>query len=129
MMINFFKQILCVALVAVILLQTIGKTIVLANYEINKEYISKVLCVNKSKPKMHCNGKCHLKKELSKAEKREKLPLNSTIEKVNIQLFSTSTDIFELSALVISTNNDVLFNYSFHQSDKHPSCIFQPPQV
>jgi hypothetical protein len=128
-MINFLKQILCVALVAVILLQTIGKTIVLANYEINKEYISKVLCVNKSKPKMHCNGKCHLKKELNKAEKREKSPLNSTIEKMEIQLFSTSSDIFQVSALVVSANTNAIFNYSFHHSDKHPTCIFHPPQA
>ena len=35
-------------------------------YQVNYEYISKVLCVNKDKPKLECNGKCHLKKELKK---------------------------------------------------------------
>ena len=41
-------------------------------YVVNYEYISKVLCVNKAKPMMHCNGKCHLVKELAKASENEK---------------------------------------------------------
>ncbi len=38
-------------------------------YAINYDYISKVLCVNKEKPKLQCNGKCHLTKELAKLQK------------------------------------------------------------
>ena len=46
-------------------------------YAVNYEYISKVLCVNKAKPMMHCNGKCHLMKELAKAQETEKqIPSN-----------------------------------------------------
>ena len=41
-------------------------------YVVNYEYVSKVLCINKDKPKMHCNGKCHLMKELAKASDAEK---------------------------------------------------------
>jgi hypothetical protein len=41
-------------------------------YIVNYEYISKVLCVNKEKPKMQCNGKCHLMKELAKSSENEK---------------------------------------------------------
>ena len=36
-------------------------------YELNKKYIAEVLCENKDKPEMHCNGKCHLKKQIKKA--------------------------------------------------------------
>ncbi|RMH65462.1 MAG: hypothetical protein D6677_02410 [Calditrichaeota bacterium] len=35
-------------------------------YELNKAYIASTLCVNKDKPEMHCEGRCHLKKELQK---------------------------------------------------------------
>ena len=35
-------------------------------YAINYDYISKVLCINKDKPEMNCNGKCQLMKELEK---------------------------------------------------------------
>ena len=40
-------------------------------YAINYEYVSTVLCENKAKPEMHCNGKCHLKKELKKATEQD----------------------------------------------------------
>lgn len=36
-------------------------------YELNKGHISTQLCVNRDKPQMHCEGKCHLKKQLQKA--------------------------------------------------------------
>lgn len=35
-------------------------------YAINYDYISKVLCINKDKPELNCNGKCHLMQELEK---------------------------------------------------------------
>jgi hypothetical protein len=36
-------------------------------YYINYDYIVNVLCENKDKPIMKCNGKCHLAKEIKKA--------------------------------------------------------------
>lgn len=41
-------------------------------YAFDYDYISKVLCVNKEKPQMKCNGKCHLMKELAKNAETEK---------------------------------------------------------
>ena len=43
---------------------------------VNYEYITTVLCENKDKPKLQCNGKCHLMKELAKAAETEK-PISS----------------------------------------------------
>jgi hypothetical protein len=37
-------------------------------YVSNKAYVAKELCVNKTRPQMHCNGKCHLAKQLQKLE-------------------------------------------------------------
>ena len=37
-------------------------------YAINYDYISKVLCINKDKPELNCNGKCQLMKELKQQE-------------------------------------------------------------
>ena len=42
------------------------------DYMVNYDYISKVLCENKEKPQLHCNGKCHLMKELAKAADEQK---------------------------------------------------------
>jgi hypothetical protein len=49
----------------------------LAEYAVNYDYIANTLCVNKSKPELHCNGKCYLSKELAKANSdSESTPLN-----------------------------------------------------
>ena len=41
-------------------------------YILNYDYIAKVLCENKAKPELKCNGKCHLMKQLAKASETEK---------------------------------------------------------
>lgn len=46
------------------------------DYVVNYHYIATVLCVNKAKPQMHCNGKCHLMKEMAKESESEK-PISS----------------------------------------------------
>ncbi len=50
--------------------QSLVKLGVIAWYEINKQYVATVLCENKAKPQMKCNGKCYLKKQLAKAEEK-----------------------------------------------------------
>ena len=44
----------------------------LIDYAINKDYIANNLCSNKNKPKMKCNGKCHLMKEMAKNSENDK---------------------------------------------------------
>lgn len=60
-------------LALVILLKPIFPVI---DYGVNYDYISQVLCENKDKPQMHCNGKCHLMKEMAKEAGSEK-PISS----------------------------------------------------
>lgn len=60
-----------------IMLQLTGSSVLLLSYELNKEQITKTLCVNRNKPRMHCNGKCHLKKQLQEQEKKENVPFNN----------------------------------------------------
>jgi hypothetical protein len=43
-----------------------------AGYEMNRNYIAAELCVNKAKPAMHCNGKCYLAKKIKDEEAQQK---------------------------------------------------------
>ena len=54
-------------------------------YVVNYDYIVKELCVNKAKPELHCNGKCHLAKELAKASDTD--ATNSSEKKVVAQQY------------------------------------------
>lgn len=50
------------------------------NYAINYEYISSVLCENREKPELLCNGKCYLKKDLAKSSQSNTAPKELKIE-------------------------------------------------
>jgi hypothetical protein len=58
-------------------LQNISKLIIVLNYHVNKDYISKNLCVNRDEPDSCCHGKCELKKELDEDDKRQNEPANN----------------------------------------------------
>lgn len=55
-------------LAALMLLQTLGQEVLVVDYHLNKARITELYCVNKSRPQLHCNGKCHLTQELRKVE-------------------------------------------------------------
>jgi hypothetical protein len=59
-----------------ILLPSFSKLTVALSYEINKDFIAKTLCENRAHPALHCNGKCHLKKEMRQEERRNNAPSN-----------------------------------------------------
>ncbi len=98
-------------------------------YAANYEYISKVLCVNKAKPMMHCNGKCHLIKELAKAQEEEKqTPFNK--KNSTVDSFDLILDIKkDFSLLFYHVNDKTTLNskYSNLYSCLHLSAIFHPP--
>ncbi|MBX7182084.1 MAG: hypothetical protein K1X82_08230 [Bacteroidia bacterium] len=65
-----------------ILLGSVSKTWIYSHYRMNFDTYAKVLCENKNKPMLHCNGKCQLKKELNQQESKEtqSIPVESNID-------------------------------------------------
>lgn len=121
------KSIVSLILLSAFLIQIFSMVIIYADYYIHKDYITKVLCENKDKPQMHCEGKCHLKKELDKEKKKEQSPANPLKEKNEIQLFSqNNAGIFIFTP---SVTNQLTAYYSFHLSEKHLQSIFHPPKT
>jgi len=51
---------------------SLSRFFVYAGFEMNQKYIASVLCENRNRPEMHCNGKCYLMKKLKQAEEKEK---------------------------------------------------------
>ncbi|HEX8350787.1 MAG TPA: hypothetical protein VF598_12565 [Hymenobacter sp.] len=54
------------------LLQTFSRELLVVDYQVHKERITELFCVNKARPQLQCNGKCHLAKQLRKASEAEK---------------------------------------------------------
>lgn len=98
-------------------------------YVVNYEYISKVLCVNKAKPMMHCNGKCHLMKELAKASDSEK-PISSD-KKGNAPIldviFFEEIKSFESMRFCFGTKEKINQGYSNLYFYLNSDSVFHPP--
>jgi hypothetical protein len=98
-------------------------------YVVNYEYISKVLCVNKDKPKMQCNGKCHLMKELAKASDAEK-PLSSDkkiVSPIFEVLFFEEIKSFKIASISFVTKEKINQSYSNLYSHLNSGSVFHPP--
>ena len=121
------KSIISILIASVFLLQSSSKLLIIADYEINKDFIAKVLCINKKKPKSKCNGKCHLKKQLDKEEKKESSDPNSVEKKSEVQYCSCKK--LKLNQVVDIVKSDDEFSYSMPYYDSHLNGVFHPPQV
>ncbi|SDY89062.1 hypothetical protein SAMN04488069_11739 [Hymenobacter psychrophilus] len=71
-------RLLAYLLCSLLLLQTLEQELLVVNYELNQARITARYCVNKARPQLKCNGKCHLAKQLrSAADEDEKVPAGS----------------------------------------------------
>ena len=99
----------------------------LIEYAVNKDYIAKVLCINKDKPKMHCNGKCYLNKQLKKANDEEKeKPLPVRIKWNDYPIGFVEILAFKFSSSYIK--NQVSIYLSAFLPSGFSTEIFHPPK-
>ncbi|MDO7877397.1 hypothetical protein Q5H93_21835 [Hymenobacter sp. ASUV-10] len=54
------------------LVQSFGRELLVVDYALNKARITRLYCVNKARPRLHCNGRCYLAQKLRKAAETEK---------------------------------------------------------
>jgi hypothetical protein len=96
---------------------------------VNYEYITTVLCENKDKPKLQCNGKCHLIKELAKAAETEK-PISSDkkgYSPIQEILFLNKISSFRLVACSCSKQEKNKSMYLDLYSYLKTNSVFHPP--
>jgi len=86
------------------------------HYVCNYNFYKNVLCENKAKPELQCNGKCHLAKELKEStleQEDSKLPMPSLdLSKLPISLLEEYTTIktfFFLEEKRLITTNVINF--------------------
>lgn len=128
MYICIVKKIVLIVIFAMILKPILP----VVDYIVNYEYISKVLCENKAKPALKCNGKCHLMKELAKASEDEK-PIksdkkDSSKQEVEVLFFSESKNIL-FSFKIDRNKSNINANYSNNYNYLNSSFIFHPPTI
>ncbi len=89
------------------------------DYVLNKDYIINELCVNKNKPEVHCEGMCHLRKQIKKST-----PLNTPYNSPDKKEIKKNQIVnqFEINTYI---NIHLTSNQTFQiLNEKLPSSLF-----
>lgn len=130
--ISILKSILAIILLLLISLKPILYVGELAYFQLNIDYIIETYCINKDKPELECNGKCHLTTQLAK--------LDASSEDSNAPKTINTKEIFTLVFLsenIFHTLKDsqeivvkkVVNSYTETYSFLTVSSCFKPPQL
>lgn len=110
--------------------QSVGKLLVLAWYQVNKTYIAQKLCENRNKPKMHCNGKCQLRKKMQQLDQES--PSNSSvpvkIDKIAILEFLLPENQATLNNPFSILKKPIIF-YDKQYTFSFSNYLLKPPRV
>jgi hypothetical protein len=119
------KIAVCILLSVGILLQSFGSLVIVIGYEINKDTITKLFCINKEKPVLHCNGKCYLQRQLKEEQKNEQLPVSKMKEKQPVTQYYQTAGWWYASSLVNQKNQ--LPQLVTLPAREYYSSVFHPP--
>ncbi|MHA4807233.1 hypothetical protein ACX0G9_03975 [Flavitalea flava] len=122
------KYPLTILLILLIGLQTFSKWCVILDYQVNREYIAKNLCINRAKPSCCCHGKCYLNKKMSTDETQQQTPgKGGQKEESPLQLFTLQNNLPDKSGQTIIVINRT--RYLASVSREVPISVFHPPQA
>ncbi|UJH68468.1 hypothetical protein [Allomuricauda sp. SCSIO 65647] len=102
----------------------------IAEYIANYDYITNVLCENRDKPQLQCNGKCYLSKQLAKeAEQNDQNPFGERffIEMLQTVFFEPLTTLSIEYSVKSDSKNKIVYLHNFFSS-RHLLVLIQPPE-
>jgi hypothetical protein len=115
---------LSIALIVIMLLDTCSKSFIVLNFELNKDYYAKVLCVKKNIAGNKCNGHCHLKKELRAEDQRENKAPSSSQVKYEVNYLNTFSEKLSFFIPQLSVLN---FYFKVKNEIQFSGSVFRPP--
>lgn len=123
-----FKKITALVLLMAFVTQTFSAPFILLDYYTNtSSYASN--CINKAKPKIHCNGKCQMMKKMREAEKKDRenaeRMAGAKHEVLSTKSFYPSLIYPELVSMA-AVKNPAPYNMCFIEMSY---AFFHPPQI
>lgn len=114
------------SLIAVLLIQTLSTSLIVTTFEINRDTITDLFCVNKDQPEMHCEGECFLEKQIRADRKSHENTPKTTPEFFSL-IFTLSENTI-LTPALLRVKTEQHFNYLQKEYQEFPPAIFHPPK-
>jgi hypothetical protein len=119
------KRIAATLLLLAFATQLLSKVGIMVYYQFNKEYITKTYCVNKEKPQMHCNGHCHMQKQLKKQDEQPNKPGVPNLKDIHESFVFFENNF--VGNFMASNNFSIHTNYFFSINASQSGAVFHPP--
>lgn len=99
-------------------------------YNANKAYIARVLCENRNRPQLHCDGKCYLAKKLKAQQDRQDKETTRRVENApTITLFCSESFSFDFSGTTLAVSTTTVPAYLLKSYAVAQIALFQPPRA
>ena len=122
------KSYLTIALALIMLMHAASTSLLVLNYQMNMDFVIENFCENTDKPEMHCNGKCHLKKQIEQEENQKSENPISVNEGIWFVLTIEDLPTFRVDHISQSESN-INSPYLMKRYGSHLIGVFHPPKV
>ena len=120
-------------IISLIILSVLGSALVMPivylDFNLRKEYITEILCINRDKPVTVCGGKCYLDLQLEKAARQQDNESNTPGRLLEISFFLQECTSVGLS----NSASEAKITYHLFSEFLLPSSfcheIFHPPKL
>ena len=116
-----------IVLILLMAAQTFSKWCLILEYQVNKDFIAKNLCINRAKPSCCCQGKCYLNKKMAADQSDQQAPSKGgQREETTLQLFEERNLVPQ--PVITAVNIIHSTRYIHPLSQDHSLSQFEPPQ-
>ena len=93
----------------------------------NQAEITELFCINKEKPRLKCNGKCHLKSTMETSSRSN--ASEATLQMVWTEVFSSSQNAELVLFVDVSGKTQLFFDEVNATNKGYSFAVPDPPQV
>lgn len=114
-------------LILIMLLKALMVPVVYIDFKLNQDYIAKVLCINRDKPELQCNGHCILMEKIKKTQEATQSQEDQTNHKQLLEVFCENLFDFRPIPFFLEKESQIPNDRSFPSS--YHSVLFHPPKT
>ena len=115
--------------IVILVLYIIRPVMPYIEYAVNKDYISKNLCINRHKALNCCEGKCYLEKQIRKSIEPNNSKDNNTNKKIQNEEVKEFVSTHVANPELFKTYLTLLINPETPVTVSYVSAIFIPPKI
>lgn len=100
--------------------------VVYIDFKLNQDYIARVLCINRDKPELHCEGNCILMQKIKDAQQSDDQDKSQNMQRYVVEIVCDAT--FAFTFISAFSPKAVYFEYEDRIISNYLSNSFHPPK-